>query len=460
MGRHDLADQRAFAGGEKVFALSDAVRLVRVIGPDALKLVSALTTLPPGLGPPPGEALGAGGAGGGGAGCAEGLLLDGQGHILFGFMAVAGADQVTLFTDGSAEALAALLQSRRFRLRASAQAQPGLKVALLPGGAAAGLTASGGPAADGRLADATGLTDGRRADGIGPADGRLADATGPADGRRADGIGQIAVQDNWPGPPGPAAPGRYPRYALDEPHPGAGWRGLTACAYDPAERPALPERLERLGYRRIDAAALEALRVAAWRPLASREAADSKTLPHELDWLRAAVPVNSGCYPGQETVAKIVNVGKPPRRLVFLHLDGSDAALPRPGAAVIAVSGDRAAGGDAGAPGAVAARAAEAGEAAAGAGDGGAAEAGRPVGRVTSAGVHHQLGPIALALVKRSLPEDAALAVAAEGAPGGLIAAAQTRIVPASGESDARPALRRTAPPKLAARRRAGAANL
>ncbi|MDR2378685.1 MAG: hypothetical protein LBD70_04585, partial [Bifidobacteriaceae bacterium] len=62
------------------------------------------------------------------------------------------------------------------------------------------------------------------------------------------------------------------------------------------------------------------------------------------------------------------------------------------------------------------------------------------VGRITSVGLHYELGPIALALVKRSLPEDAALAVAAEGAPGGSIAAAQTRIVPASGESDARPA--------------------
>lgn len=50
-----------------------------------------------------------------------------------------------------------------------------------------------------------------------------------------------------------------------------------------------------------------------------------KLLPHEVDWLRTAVQINKGCYCGQETVARIVNIGKPPRRLVKLYLDGMDA---------------------------------------------------------------------------------------------------------------------------------------
>src|SRR5690606_25879207 len=69
--------------------------------------------------------------------------------------------------------------------------------------------------------------------------------------------------------------------------------------------------------------AWEALRVAAWRPRLAREV-DERTLPHELDWLRTAVHLTKGCYRGQETVAKLFNLGKPPRRLVALHIDGSD----------------------------------------------------------------------------------------------------------------------------------------
>src|SRR6185436_18007018 len=74
-------------------------------------------------------------------------------------------------------------------------------------------------------------------------------------------------------------------------------------------------------------AALEALRIAAWRPRAATEV-DATTIPHELDWLRSAVHLSKGCYRGQETVAKVHNLGHPPRRLVLLHLDGSDNVLP------------------------------------------------------------------------------------------------------------------------------------
>jgi len=129
--------------------------------------------------------------------------------------------------------------------------------------------------------------------------------------------------------------------------------------------------------------AAEALRVAAWRPRLGFET-DHRTIPHEVDWLRTAVHLQKGCYRGQETVARVHNLGRPPRRLVFLHLDGSVHTVPAVGAPVVL------------------------GE--------------REVGRVTSVARHHELGPIALAVIKRNTPADAALLV--EG-----IAAAQETIV-------------------------------
>lgn len=113
--------------------------------------------------------------------------------------------------------------------------------------------------------------------------------------------------------------------------------------------------------------AAEALRVAAWRPRLGFET-DQRTIPHEVDWLRTAVHLHKGCYRGQETVARVHNLGRPPRRLVFLHLDGSGHSLPERGAAVEAD--------------------------------------GRVVGRLTSVARHHELGPIALAVIKRNTPLD------------------------------------------------------
>jgi folate-binding protein YgfZ len=134
--------------------------------------------------------------------------------------------------------------------------------------------------------------------------------------------------------------------------------------------------------------ALEALRIAAWRPRCATEG-DDKTLPHELDWLRSAVHLTKGCYRGQETVAKVHNLGHPPRRLVMLHLDGSDSVLPSPGDDVLL------------------------GE--------------KTVGQVTSAARHFELGPIALAVVKRTTDPLAELAVRSEGI---LVPAAQEIVVP------------------------------
>jgi folate-binding protein YgfZ len=119
--------------------------------------------------------------------------------------------------------------------------------------------------------------------------------------------------------------------------------------------------------------AAEALRVAAWRPRLGFET-DQRTIVHEVDWLRTAVHLHKGCYRGQETVARVHNLGRPPRRLVFLHLDGSGHTIPERGADIEVE--------------------------------------GRVVGRLTSVARHHELGPIALAVVKRSTPLDAVCTVA------------------------------------------------
>jgi folate-binding protein YgfZ len=120
--------------------------------------------------------------------------------------------------------------------------------------------------------------------------------------------------------------------------------------------------------------AAEALRVAAWRPRLGFET-DHRTIPHEVDWLRTAVHLQKGCYRGQETVARVHNLGRPPRRLVQLHLDGSGHLLPGPGTDLLD-------------------------------------EAGRRVGHLTTSVRHHELGPVALGLVKRSTPVDAVLLAA------------------------------------------------
>ncbi|MFD3698467.1 YgfZ/GcvT domain-containing protein [Streptomyces sp. NPDC058646] len=134
--------------------------------------------------------------------------------------------------------------------------------------------------------------------------------------------------------------------------------------------------------------AYEALRVEAHRPRLGLET-DHRTIPHELGWIGTAVHLQKGCYRGQETVARVHNLGKPPRRLVFLHLDGSEVLLPAHGAPVrLAADG----------------------------------EEGRQLGFVTTAVRHHELGPIALALVKRNVPVDAPLLV-------GKTAAAQEVVV-------------------------------
>lgn len=192
----------------------------------------------------------------------------------------------------------------------------------------------------------------------------------------------------WRDPWGVVTAGGH-QYAVTTAHPGEGWRYSETLV----ERSRMDELLALPAAGTL---ALEALRIAAWRPRAATEV-DATTIPHELDWLRSAVHLTKGCYRGQETVAKVHNLGHPPRRLVLLHLDGSDGVLPAAGDAVS--SGDTV------------------------------------VGRVTAAALHHELGPIALAVVKRSTDPAATLTVTT--GDGTVIAAAQELVVPPDAGAEA-----------------------
>jgi folate-binding protein YgfZ len=118
--------------------------------------------------------------------------------------------------------------------------------------------------------------------------------------------------------------------------------------------------------------ALDAERVAAGRPRHGFDT-DAKSIPNELGLIHGAVHMNKGCYRGQETVAKVYNLGKPPRRLVMLHLDGHAVVMPPTGSPVM--NGEV------------------------------------QVGFLGTVARHYELGPIALAIVKRNTPVDAELTV-------------------------------------------------
>src|SRR5216684_1610685 len=168
---------------------------------------------------------------------------------------------------------------------------------------------------------------------------------------------------------------------------------------------AIATELRERGVTLAGMQAYEALRIAARRPRLGLDT-DHRTIPHEVGWIETAVHLSKGCYRGQETVARVHNLGHPPRRLVFLHLDGSEDRLPAHGDPVSA------------------------------GGSGGGGAAGGAVGFVGSAARHYELGPIALALVKRTVPVDAPLLAA--GLP-----AAQEVIVPPDAGANVTVTLRR-----------------
>ena len=352
-----LREQRLLADGLAVSALARDV--VAVTGADRLTWLTTLSSQRlTGLTP--------------GDGGAEALLLDAQGRIAHALAALDDGRTLLLVTEaGDGPALADLLDRMRFMLRVEVRPREDL-VAL--GALGAGRE---------RLR-------------------RAADAVGALVG---------AWTDPWPGV---VEGGTSYDVGLDSPHPGRAYAagfvlvpatrvvevvrafaaGGLANEEPPAGGPAAGpgEALTAVAEHDALAGAMawEALRIEAGRPRRAREV-DERAIPHELDWLRTAVHLTKGCYPGQETVARTLNLGRPPRRLTLLQLDGLAGGLPAPGDVV------------------------RLGE--------------RAVGAVTSAARHHELGPIALALLRRGVPVEAALSVdvseAADG-PGATGAAGRT----------------------------------
>ena len=132
--------------------------------------------------------------------------------------------------------------------------------------------------------------------------------------------------------------------------------------------------------------AYEALRIAAGVPRIGIDT-DHKTIPNEIGLY--GTHLEKGCYRGQETVARVHNLGRPPRRLTRLLLDGSVDTLPPVGSEVLG--------------------------------------GGRVVGVMGSSARHHEEGPIGLALVKRGFDADQTLT--ALGDDGTEIAAGQEMLV-------------------------------
>lgn len=300
------------------------------------------------------------------------LFLDANGHILYAALAVAalvpdsGEQSVLLLVDaGCGEGLAQLLNSRRFMLRVQAQVRPDLQVA-----------------------------------------GAIGDAV-----QKLAGVVENLVttwSDPWPG----ITPGGS-TYFTGTRHPGANYRaggvvvaleaGQTAPdqAAAPGQEPGQAGDLTQVGEL-----AWEALRIEAGLPRWACEV-DARAIPNELDWLRTGVHLNKGCYPGQETIARTVNLGRPPRRLVQLQLAGWQGQLPEVGARVYLPAGDN--------------------------------PAGKVVGAITSVARHWELGNIALALVRRGVPAQAELAVDLEA---GYESASQELLVDPAGKAEASPSQR------------------
>ncbi|MGI9822503.1 YgfZ/GcvT domain-containing protein [Agromyces sp. Marseille-Q5079] len=355
-----IVEQRHLERGEAIVDLSDR-GIVTVVGPDRLTWLhsmasQSLARLRPGE-------------------SAEALFLDAAGHIEHVVHVVDDGETAWLIGErADAAPLASFLDRMRFMLRVEVSDRSD-EFAVLGAMSASALDAA-------------------------------VPAASPA-----------GIALDWVDPWSTRIPGTH-RYASDAGHPASDWHAIERIV----PRSALADAADAVRAGRVGVAgslAFEALRVAAWRPRHATEV-DEKSLPHELDWLQSSVDLGKGCYKGQETVAKVLNLGRPPRRLVLLHLDGSDTVLPVPGDEVVGVKVR---------PEPV---------------DGDEPER-KVVGRITSSAMHHELGPVALAVVKRAVPGDLPLIVLSHGTE---VAAAQVEIVPA----DARAAVDVPRLPRLGAR--------
>ena len=370
-------EQAALAEGRAVCALARDV--VTVAGPDRLSWLTTLSSqVLTGLEP--------------GDGGAEALLLDAQGHITHALAALDDGRTLWLVTEvGNGEALATFLDSMRFMLRVEVTERPDV---MALGALGEGLEALIQAARD-TVPDALDSPEVQ------------ADAAPTAVEPQGSLIG--LWRDPWPGV---VEGGTSYDVGADRPHPGETYRGGFVLVPAQSVNAVVSTFLTAGEGRRLAGAlAWEALRIEAGRPRWAREA-DARAIPHELDWLRTAVHLTKGCYPGQETIARTLNLGRPPRRLTVLQLDGLGGDLPQPGASVR--MGERA------------------------------------VGAVTSVARHHELGPIALALLRRAVPVGEQLTVeitevdeaTGEIIPVGRVDAAQEVLVSPEGRAQASPAER------------------
>ena len=325
---NSLTEQRSLLSGSALVDLSDR-GVIEVSGPDRLSWLDSLLSqrldnLKPGQ-------------------CAETLLLDPQGHVQHAMRVVEDGQTCWLLVDeGRAAALITWLLKMRFMKQVEIVDRSSEMLTL-------------------------GFF------------GELPDVLAPLVLQPAD------VPVIWADPWKAVTEGGW-QYSAQQ-HPGLDWNYFEALI----PRSAADELVDLARAGVISLAgtdALEALRIAAWRPRIATEG-DDNALPHEFDWLRTAVHLNKGCYRGQETVAKVHNLGHPPRRLAFLSLDGVDVVLPESGAPVM--------------------------------------DGETEVGHITSAARHFEEGVIALAILKRNANPESELLVVADGT---RIPATQVVIVP------------------------------
>lgn len=349
------------------------------------------------------------------------LFLDANGHILYAALAVAGlvpaqAEQadpgeqsVLLLVDaGCGEGLAQLLNSRRFMLRVQAQVRPDLQVAGAIGdgvqkltGVVENLVTTWRDPWPGITPGGSTYFTGTRHPGANYRAGGVVVALEP--GQTAPGQEQASGQEQAPGQeitPGQEIAPSQAAASGQEAAPG------QEHALAPSQAPAAGELIQAGDLTQVGELAWEALRIEAGLPRWAREV-DARAIPNELDWLRTGVHLNKGCYPGQETIARTVNLGRPPRRLVQLQLAGWQGQLPEVGARVYLPVGDN--------------------------------PAGKVVGTITSVARHWELGNIALALVRRGVPAQAELAVDLEA---GYESASQELLVDPAGKAEASPSQR------------------
>lgn len=339
-----IAEQRALAEGTAVVDLSHR-GVVTVTGPDRLTWLNVLTSQKL-------DRLAAGVS-------SETLFLDIQGRIEFDCHLVDDGETTWLTVEpGENAGLADWLEKMRFASRVEVADRTG-EIAVL-----------------GSTAEVPGWDLG------------------------GDSVAVARWQDPWPA----ISEGGFPYTDDPDPahHPAADWSWNEYLV--PAPAPALTQSLEENlpeGWTLAGTMASEALRMAALRPRHGVDT-DERTIPHEIDLVRTAVHLEKGCYKGQETIARVHNLGRPPRRLTFLQLDGSGHTLPTPGSDVVVrpETEDQAA-------------------------------SARSVGTLTSVALHHEMGPIALAMLKRNTDPEAELLVRGGSAEDGwsFTAATQETVV-------------------------------